>query len=353
MMSSVSKPRNESGFSLVELLISITIFTIVTGSIFGVMSVAKATRSVVSEKTGLNKNVRIALNLVGRDAYNAGFGYPLKNTVILTDNRIGTLLGIPNDPDTTRDTVAPIIAGDNRTLNTYNQTPNVRTDQVTFLFKDSNFNLVGGVSQPLKINAATTKSGGTIDEIVPLSGSNALCDVNDLYLVTGSSGSTLGLVTAKSGSNKIEFSNGDVLGINKAGPGGTLRMITVPASIQKVRMVTYFVTPDGTLTRREYANIAPVGAAPPTNWVDSPLIYGVQNFQIQYIMDDGTVTDNPIAGPDGIAGTADDIPTNLAAVRQIRLTVDVRSVENNTNGQPFQETQTATFSTRNLGYEAN
>jgi len=70
-------------------------------------------------------------------------------------------------------------------------------------------------------------------------------------------------------------------------------------------------------------------------------------------MDDGSVTNNPIAGPDGVAGTADDIPTNLAAVRQIRLTVDVRSVENNTNGQPFQETQTATFSTRNLGYEAN
>lgn len=353
MMSAESKPRNEKGFSLVELLISITLFTIVTGSIFGVMSVAKATRSVVSEKTGLNKNVRIALNLVGRDAYNAGFGYPLKNTVILTDNRIGTLLGIPNDPDNTRDTVAPIIAGDDRTLNTYNQTANVRTDQITFLFKDSNFNLVGGVSQPLKINAATTKSGGTIDEIVPLSGSNSLCDVNDLYLVTGSSGSTLGLVTAKSGSNKIEFSNGDVLGINMAGPGGTLRMITVPASIQKVRMVTYFVTADGTLTRREYANIPPVGITPPTNWVDSPLIYGVQNFQIQYIMDDGSVTDNPIAGPDGVAGTADDIPTNLAAVRQIRLTVDVRSVENNTNGQPFQETQTATFSTRNLGYEAN
>ena len=353
MTPTVDRSKNEKGFSLVELLISITLFTVVTGSIFGVMQVAKATRSVVSEKTGLNKNVRIALNLVGRDAYNAGFGYPLKNTVILTDNRIGALLGVPNDPDTTRDTVAPIIAGDNITLNTYNQIPNVRTDQVPFLFKDSTFNLVGGVSQPLKINAATTKSGGTIDEIVPLSGSNSLCNVNDLYLVTGSSGSTLGLVTGKSGANKIEFSNGDVLGINLAGASGTLRAITVPASIQRVRMVTYFVTPDGTLTRREYANNPPVFPATPQAFVDAPLIYGVQNFQIEYIMDDGSVTNNPIAGPDGVAGTADDIPTNLAAVRQIRVTVDVRSVENMSGGQPYRETQTTTFSTRNLGYEAN
>lgn len=72
MTPTVDRSKNEKGFSLVELLISITLFTVVTGSIFGVMQVAKATRSVVSEKTGLNKNVRIALNLVGRDAYNAG-----------------------------------------------------------------------------------------------------------------------------------------------------------------------------------------------------------------------------------------------------------------------------------------
>lgn len=338
---------DESGFTLLELIISMVVFLIVTASVFGLLQVARQTRTVVSENTGLNKNVRLALNLLGRDTYNAGFGYPLRNTVVLPDNRIGTLLGIPVDVDTSRDTVPPIIAGNNITLSTYNLTPNTRTDQVTFLFKDNTFNLVGDVSQPLNINAATTTSGG-IDEIIPLSGSNALCRINDIYLITGNTGSTLGVATALSGGNKVQFANGDTLGFNQTGTAGPLRSITVPASLLRVLMVTYFVASDGTLTRREYANNTPA-----TSFVDEPLVYGVEDFQIIYIMDDGTTANDPSAGPNGIAGDADDTPANLAAVRQIRFTVSVRSTELNAANQPYRNSQTSTFSTRNLGYDVN
>ena len=337
----------ELGFSLLELLVSMVIFLIVTGAIWGLLRVSQQGRSAVSEQVQLAKGVRLALNLIQRDAYNAGFGYPLGNTVVLPDNRISTRLGIPNDSDTSRDTVPPIISGNNITLNTFNTAANVRTDQVTFLYKDSTFNLVGGVSQPLNINAATTTTGG-IDEIVPISGSNSACAVNDIYVITGNTGSTIGLATALSGTNKVQFSNGDLLGFNQTGTSGPLRAITTPASMQKVNMVTYFVTADGILTRREFANILPAVAS-----VDLPLVYNVENFQIQYVMDNGTVSDNPSAGPDGIAGNADDTQANLAAVRQIRLTVSVRSVEKNSAGQPYRESMTTTVSTRNLGYDAS
>ena len=111
------KPQtNEAGFTMLELIISMVVFLVVTGAVFGLLQVARQSKAVVSENTGLNKNVRLALNLVGRDTYNAGFGYPLRNTVVLPDNRIGTLLSIPNDVDTSRDTVPPIIAGNNITL---------------------------------------------------------------------------------------------------------------------------------------------------------------------------------------------------------------------------------------------
>lgn len=347
----------ESGFSILELIVSMVIFMIVTGAVFGVMQVARQSRSVVSENAGINKNIRLALNLLGRDTYNAGFGYPLKNTVLLPDNRISTLLGIPNDVDTSRDTVPPIIAANDINANTYNTTAGTMTDQVTFLFKDSTFNLVGAVgppdtrvSQALNINAATTTGGG-IDEIVPISGSNASCRVNDIYLITGNNGSTLGLATALSGANIVQFSNGDVLGLNQTGPGGPIRDRTLPASMQRVLMVTYFVTADGTLTRREFANVPP--AVPAVAFVDEPLVYGVENFQIIYIMDNGTNVDNPSAGPDGIPGNADDVQNNLDAVRQIRFTVNVRSLELNAARQPYRSTMTSTFSTRNLGYDAN
>lgn len=338
---------------MLEVIVAMLIFLVVTGAIFGTLRVAQNSRSVVNEQVQLTKNLRLALNVVGRDTYNAGYGYPLKNTVILPNNRISPLLGVPNDSDSTRDTIPPIIAGNNITVNNLNGVAGAAMDQVTFLFKDSTFNLIGTagseVSQPLNINAATTTSG--IDEIIPISGSNSTCRVNDIYLITGNTGSTLGLSTGLNGTNKIQFANSDVLGFNQTGTGGNLRAITTPASIHRVKMVTYLVTTDGILTRREYANVAPV--TPAVSYVDEPLVYGVENFQIQYVLDNGTISNNPSAGADGVPGNADDDQANLAAIRQIRFTVNVRSTERNAAGQFYRATMTSTFSTRNLGYDAN
>ena len=343
----VKTRSGEKGFTMLEVLIALVIFLVVSASVWGVLRAAQISRSTVNQQVGLAKNVRMALNLIGRDTYNAGFGYPLRSTVVSPDNRISTALGIPVDVDTSRDTVPPIIAGNQVTVDNYNTTANTKTDQITLLFKDSSFNVVSGVSSPVSINAATTTSGG-IDEIVPISGSNSVCKVNDIYLVTGNTGSTIGLATALNGTTAVQFSNGDLLGLNQTGTSGPLRGITLPATLLRIKMVTYFVASDGTLTRREFANSTPAVA-----YVDEPLVYGVDNFQIQYIMDNGTVTDNPSAGPDLIAGTADDIQSNLAAVRQVRFTVSVRSLELNGLGQPYRESMTSTFGTRNLGYDAN
>ncbi len=345
-------PRNgEGGFSMLELVVSMLIFLVVTGSIFGLLQVARQSRTTVSLQVQLDKSVRLGLNVLGRDTYNAGFDYPLGNTVVLPDNRISTRLGIPVDFDPARDTVPPIIVGNNNRPNTFNLTPGVVTDQVTFLFKDSTFNLIGvapdQISQPLNIPAAATVGG--IDEIAPLSGSNSSCRVNDIYLISGSTGSTLGVATSLSGGNKVHFANLDPLNFNQTGGAGPLSAITTPASMQRVQMVTYFVTPDGILTRREFANVPP--PATPAGFVDEPLIYGVENFQIQYVMDDGTLSDNPSAGPDGIPGTPDDVQANLAAIRQVRYTVSVRSIELDQNSRPYRVNMTSTFSTRNLGYK--
>ena len=351
--SAERETSSESGFTLMEMVISMTIFLIVTGLIWGAMSIARQSRTTVNQEVELSKTLRVAMNLLARDTYNAGYGYPLKSAVVLPDNRITNLLGIPNDFDTTRDTVPPIIAGNNITLNTLNTAAGTRTDQVTFLFKDSSFNLVGvgdaQVSTPLSINAATTTGTG-IDEIVPLAGSNASCRIYDLYVINGNTGSTLGMATALSGTNKIQFANADPLNINQTGTSGPLRGITVPASLHRIFMVTYFVTADGVLTRRKYGNNPAVPAVP---FVDEPLVYGVEGFQIQYVMDNGTLSNNPSAGADGIAGNADDEEAMLQAVRQIRFTIEARSQELTPSGESFRTSLTSTFSTRNLGYDAN
>ncbi|HEX9962446.1 MAG TPA: prepilin-type N-terminal cleavage/methylation domain-containing protein, partial [Pyrinomonadaceae bacterium] len=103
--------HNEQGFSLLELVIAMIIFVIVTIAIYGVLQLAQRNRLLVNQQVQSTKNVRFALNLIGRDTYNAGYAYPMNSTVVLPDNKISTLLTIPNDFDTSRDTVPPIIAG--------------------------------------------------------------------------------------------------------------------------------------------------------------------------------------------------------------------------------------------------
>ncbi len=353
-MTKTSNPNGgEAGLTIIEVLVAMTIFLVITGSIFGLMQVAQTSRTAVTNNVQLTKSLRLGLNLIGRDTYNAGLGYPLdENRVILQDNKIQTLLGVPVDVNTAVDTVPPIIAGNNITLSTFNTTPNTRTDQVTFMFKDVSFNLVGTaprqVSQTINVTGLTAGSG--VDQLTLPAGETTKCNVNDIFLVLGDTSYTLGMATSIAG-NRLNFAYGDVLGLNNPVAGGEMRSIT-PKAIVRIKMITYFVTADGVLTRREFGNIAPPGL-PGVGYVDEPLVYGVEDFQIHYVMDDGSLVDNPSAGPDGIAGTTDDDQATLANVRQVRFTIDAKTTELDARGVPVTARQTATFATRNLGYEAN
>ena len=348
-----SGTANQSGFTILELIIAMIVFLIVTGAAYGVLLVAKRSRTTVNQQVQLAKNVRLALNLVGRDTYNAGFDYPIKYSVNLRDNKMQTLLGIPADAGTADDPIPPVIAGNNINPDTF-ANPNTNTDQVTFLFKDSSFNLVGStvptdkrVSQPLIISSLTPAGNINQATILPSSGTNDVCNVNDLFVITGSTGSALGVVTKKVGTDVVQFANGDILTFNKNGATSPITSLTPGFIMQRVTLVTYFVTADGILTRRDYANNSTVTKAQP--YIDNPLVYGVEDFQIQYISNDGTISDDPGAG--ATANTGD--PTKLNLVRQIKFTVNAASTELNEAGQPYRVTMTTTFSTRNLGYDVN
>lgn len=331
---------NEQGFSLIELLVSLVIFLVVTGTIFGVMQIAQKSRTAINQQIPLHKSIRFAMNLLGRDTYNAGYAYPLKSAVVLPNLRVSNLLETPPDSNNTRDTMPPIITGNDLRPNSLNLTPNAKTDQVTFLYKDPQFNMIDGISKSLKISITLAGGSTGIDSVVPIDGKCIDCNKNDVFLVTGNTGSTIGVATGFSGSNKIEFSNGDILNLNKTGPTGTFKNISTPATMLRVFAVTFYVTPDGTLMRREFGNRS--NAEIPDGYVDEPLVYGVSDFQIQYVMDDGTLTDSP-----------SETEISLSAIRQVRYTITARSYDADASGEPVSVTMSTTFSTRNLGYDAN
>ena len=95
------------------------------------------------------------------------------------------------------------------------------------------------------------------------------------------------------------------------------------------------------------------GAGATSQVQELPMAYNVEDFQIRYVLDDGTVTDNPSVGPDGLVGTVDDDWQQFNRIRQLTISVKVQSTEpDEKTGLLESISFSSTFSTRNLGYDA-
>lgn len=359
----------EMGFSLLELLISVVLFIIITGSIFGLMEITRIDRNRASRRSDTLKNARSAIHLIGRDALNAGLSYSLTGGKV-PEGYLATRLGIPQDVNNTRDDLTSIVSGNNRNTNAL--LPSGTTDIISFAYRDMDFNngnkvTLSGAQAPG--GSPTTAVVTTVASTVTTDTTKAPPAVNDLYLVETAEGNQVAVMATSVdlANNKIQFGTGDPLGINQPfngtnqngsllrpcnPPSLTENCSTYVAALKKFNWISYSVNAQGTLIRTVYGN-NPNGTVPADQIQSQPLAYGIQNMQIRYVLEDGTVTDDPVAGPDGIAGTSDDTPANLNLVRQITVTLSVQGNENDEQTKQAETiTVTATFSTRNLEYDA-
>jgi prepilin-type N-terminal cleavage/methylation domain-containing protein len=333
--------RRQSGFTLLELLVSIAIFVIVLVSIYSLLEVGRSGRFSTLQRIESLQNVRIALNTLSREALNSGVGYE-NIGAMLPDDRISGLLGLPADPDTEPDRLTPVVAQNN-----VDSVNGRLTDRITLAFQDDSLN--NGQSIPIDRIA---NSGAFIRIASPFD--NGPFRIGEVLTIIGSS-SALGVLTNKAGTRGLVFSSSDPLNINQPGAnspilkafdsstpasdcGGPPGCSQVAGSIKRLNWVTYFVRDEdgtgpgtGTLIRRLYGGSG--------GWVDMPLAFGIEDFQITYVLQDGSVVDAP---------TRD----QMGDIRQIRVTVTVRSPEiNPRTNQPYRTTMTTSVSTRNLGYE--
>jgi prepilin-type N-terminal cleavage/methylation domain-containing protein len=331
----------QSGFSIIEMMVSVVIFAIIMGAIYGLLEVARAGRLNTNQRSEVLQNVRVALNSLGRDAINAGVDYPNLGAM-LPDNRL-SLLGAANDADVNPDFLTPVHAANN-----VNPVNGVATDQITFLYVDDSFNNSASIPISVVSNPAISPTTLTITPGF----TTAPFRRGDIYLITGQNGSAIGMLTGTTGAATLTFANTDPLGINNSGNNAAINRITPPASVLKLMWATYFVadldgnqTGTGTLMRRVYGGF---NSATNTfiNWVDQPLAFGVENMQIQYVLRGSNVVDTPPAD-------------EMEDIRQVRVSVTVRSPDLDPKNldpvtrqpQPFRSTVTASFSTRNLVYE--
>lgn len=328
------RDKQESGFTLVEVVVSAAIFTIVMGAVYGLLEVARAGRLNTTQRTDVLQNVRVSLNAMGRDAINAGVGYPNLGALIPDDKL--ALIGIAADGDTDPEFLTPVYAGNN--LNPVNGR---MTDQVTFLYVDDAFN--SGSSVP--IGAIADPSGSATVMTIPPGFDNTAPNIGDIFLLTGNNGSAIGTLTGKTGTNTLNFANTDPLGVNNPGGGSPLDNIVPPASLLRLNWVTYYVGSDdgsgmgtGALRRRVFGGLNTTNNTL-VNWADQPLAFGVEDMQIQYVLRNGDIVDAPVTA-------------QMEDIRQVRVSVTVRSPDiNPKTNEPFRHTMTASFSTRNLVYE--
>jgi hypothetical protein len=161
------------------------------------------------------------------------------------------------------------------------------------------------------------------------------------------------MATELPSSTTIRFAAVDPLGLNQTYTNGMLKpcgssnCIPYPASLKRIIWVAFSVKSDGTLVRKVFGN----NGTSTEQIQEQPLAYGIENLQIKYVMADGSLRDDPAAGLDGLNNTADDQPTDLNLVRQVRFTITERGNDvDPRTGQRTRVTMTSTFSTRNMGY---
>jgi hypothetical protein len=131
------------------------------------------------------------------------------------------------------------------------------------------------------------------------------CKPYDLYLLATDTSQMVGLVTEAPTASAFKLGFGaavDPLGVNQSATGtGTNQSLFVGASktgtLKKINLVTYSVSPDGVLLRTTYGNNT--GQPMDQQIQVRELIYNVQNFQVNYLMEDGTMTSDPSSGNNG------------------------------------------------------
>ena len=335
--------KNEKGFTLVELMVSVVIFLIAIAAVYQVMRLGTIQRNTINTRVDANKAARVSLNYIRRDVINAGLSYHNVGGLV-PDNFANYLVNTPADTNTDQDLMTAIVAGNN--VNTNNLNPSVNTDSITIVTRDLDFN-----SGKFVNFTSTSASGSTVvvkTDSRP-NGSDGLdiCKQFDLYLFETATTQVIGMVTAVPDKTTLQLAFGDPMGVNLAANGsGSAKSLLLPSTsgtLKKINVVNYKVTAAGTLVRTTYGN--QVGETAANQIKTSELIYNVKDFQVTYLLNDGTSVDDPSS-----ANSNRDNQQRMNDVIEVVVTMTVNQDENSLPQSKSATVLKEVISTRNLLY---
>ena len=352
---------SESGFTLLEVLVAVAIFTVVTGAIYSLLKVGQSDAFHTNQKTETTQNARVALNAIGRDAVNSGVGF-WNFGANLPDGTFERLMFLPSESDGESDVLTPVVPGDDVRTVAVDGT-SVPMDAITFAYEDDAFN--GGQSIAVS-NVNETNGIVTVDDNAPCASGETY-----VYIIDNGNSPALGSLTKLDGTTRLYFEEAkDPLLINQKGTGSPFDLLgTEQAAIRRVKWVTYYVRDDRTLVRREYGSTSDVvgdglegnglGGVVPTDasnkelgYVEMPLAFNVADFQIRYILADGSTVDDITATLDENGDTID-AAQRRASIRLITVEIELDGPDvDPVTRQAVRITLRGSFYTPNLAVEA-
>lgn len=351
---------DQAGFTLLELLIAMTVMLVVLAGTTQLMSDAMNGNQAAKQMLDMNSHLRAAMDLVQRDLLQVGQGLPVGRRIGIPNSGAATPINRPGPPPSGAcpgvdtfpvDSTLPAItvgAGLGPPIN------GQCTDVITILAAD---NLFGPVS------LASISAGGStarIHDSVNISDDPDVDSDNlrpgDLLMLTKGAMSTLMQVTAVAG-QEVTFGGGtgDPLGLNQLDPSldmlGTINQLKdaapsdpdnpvvvggvqqrAPSQATRIRMITYYVD---TQTDPGMPRLVRVVGGGRPNAVG----LGVQDFRLTYDIADQV--NNPTGVPmdasdlDGSGACSPD-PCSENQVRKINVVLAMTANDrrrNNVMGQ--------------------
>ncbi|MGE3844385.1 MAG: PilW family protein, partial [Vicinamibacterales bacterium] len=98
-MAPTTKSRRQSGFTLLELLVSMVIVLVVTGGALTAFSEALKANDTINQKLQMNDQMRIALDLLVRDLIQTGQGLPTTKVISAPSGGGATAVRRPSPPN--------------------------------------------------------------------------------------------------------------------------------------------------------------------------------------------------------------------------------------------------------------
>lgn len=358
-MASNSRLSSQQGFSIIEMIIAVAVMVIITATVASLMKGSLSIATSTYEMTDAQESLRTAQEFINRDLVSAGDGLRNMSNIPVTKTFVTTYLAAnpivdPSLPSTvtnlgiltTDNDVAAntVVRGLDPNIPTnplvYVRSSPVLTDRQTILQIDNDFTPIALLAPAISADGSTiTINDADVGRFT----------VGEIYFITSSVGGTFATVTNvvnnTGATSTLTFAqgaaSGDKFGLNVVGAGGRINTIsaggTLATSLQRMRIIHYYVNADGMLVRRVFG----VKGA---GFRESAIADHVVSVQFAYSL-----------SPDANGNILQPVTrlSNLdeqIAVRQVEVTVTVETPHGIQNGQRPLLSMTTSTSVRNMQF---